>query len=122
MKKYLFLPMILLIIGSSSLLANKTSVKVSASGSSVTKGSEVTITITVTHSGNSKAHHTDWVYLKINGKEVKRWEYGRSNLPSNQVFTVEYKYTVTENGTIEVEGHCNLHGSAGPATLKITAS
>ena len=122
MKKYLLLPLVMLMIGSASVLANKTSVKVSVSDSTVAKGTEVTITINVTHVGNSNAHHTEWVYLKVNGKEVKRWEYGRNNLPANQNFTVEYKIKATENMSIEVEGNCNLHGTAGPATLKITVS
>lgn len=122
MKKYLFLPLLMLMIGSASVLANKTSVKVTVSDSTVTKGTEITITVNVSHMGNTNAHHTDWVYLKVNGKEVKRWEYERNNLPPEQNFTIEYKITVTENTSIEVEGNCNMHGTAGPETLKITVT
>jgi desulfoferrodoxin (superoxide reductase-like protein) len=95
--------------------ANKTSVNVSVP-SQVKKGSQITITINVMHKGNSVGHHTDWVYLKINGKEVKRWTYDKNNLPADGNFTISYTYIVTEDTlSIEAEGDCNIHGTAGPA-------
>jgi desulfoferrodoxin (superoxide reductase-like protein) len=102
-------------------LANKTSVEIKVS-EAVKAGTEVTITINVKHSGNSKAHHTDWVYLKINGKEVQRWVYTRDALPLTENFTVEYKFVPTESFTIEAEGHCCIHGTAGEksASVKVT--
>jgi desulfoferrodoxin (superoxide reductase-like protein) len=104
-----------------SAYANKTSVEIKAPAE-VKVGTEVTIVVNVMHSSNSKGHHTDWVYLKINGKEVKRWEYTKTSLPSANNFAVEFKYTVTEPLIIEAEGHCNLHGSAGlkKITIKTT--
>ncbi len=122
MKKNFLLPLLLLILGSASALANRTSVKVSVSDSTAAKGTEVTITINVFHMGNSNTHHTEWVYLKVNGKEIKRWEYERNNLPPDQDFTLEYKYIVTGDTEIEAEGNCNIHGTAGPAEKKITVS
>jgi desulfoferrodoxin (superoxide reductase-like protein) len=93
-------------------MANKTSVEIKAPAE-VKAGTEVTIVINVMHSANSKGHHTDWVYLKINGKEVKRWTYNKASLPPDSNFTLEYKYIATEALTVEAEGHCNIHGSAG---------
>jgi desulfoferrodoxin (superoxide reductase-like protein) len=102
-------------------MANKTSVEIKVP-SEVKAGTEVTIEINVTHSANSKAHHTDWVYLKINGKEVQRWEYNKTKLPLTENFSIEYKVVANEALSIESEGHCNIHGSAGmkSATIKIT--
>jgi len=122
MKKFLFFPVLLFILSSASALANRTSATITVSDSTVAKGTEVTITINVAHMGNTNAHHTEWVYLKIDGKEVKRWEFERRNLPEDENFKLEYKYTVTGNTEIVVEGSCNLHGSAGPAEKKITVS
>ena len=120
MKKLLFLLPALLFFTSASLLANKTSVEVKAPAE-IKKGTEVTLVISVIHKGNSKSHHTDWVVLNINGKEVKKWEYDKNNLPVHENFLIEYKYVVTEDITIEAEGHCNIHGSAGinKATVKV---
>jgi desulfoferrodoxin (superoxide reductase-like protein) len=101
--------------------ANKTSVKISIPNT-VKKGSQITITINVMHKGNTAGHHTDWVYLKINGKEVKRWSYDKASLPPGGDFTLTYTYVVTENTlSVETAGDCNIHGSTGPAkaTAKI---
>ena len=102
-------------------MANKTSTEVKAPAE-VKKGTEVTIVINVTHSANSKSHHTDWVVLRINGKEIKRWTYDKSNLPPDSVFKLEYTYVVSEDLTIETEGHCNMHGSKGVNKITVKAS
>ena len=47
-----------------STLANKTTVKITAV-KSATKGTEVTVTLSVSHNANTPYHFTDWVYLKI---------------------------------------------------------
>ncbi len=103
------------------LLANKTSVEVKAPAE-VKAGTEITIIIEVTHKGNSKSHHTDWVFLRINGKEVQRWSYGKDSLPLTENFSIEYTYVVNEPLAIEAEGHCNIHGSTGlkTTTVKVT--
>jgi desulfoferrodoxin (superoxide reductase-like protein) len=100
--------------------ANKTSVEIKAS-TEVKAGTEVTITVNVMHSGNSRSHHTEWVYLKINGKEAQQWSYTKENLPPDANFTVEYKIIVNEDLNIEAEGNCNIHGTKGAQTLVIKA-
>ena len=121
MKKLFILLPVLFFFTSAGLLANKTSVEVKAA-SEVKKGSEVTLVINVFHNGNSKAHHTDWVVLMINGKEVKRWQYDKVNLPPDGNFTLEFKYIVSEDLTIESQGHCNIHGSAGVNKVTVSAT
>lgn len=103
-----------------ALYANKTSVKVDVPDK-VQKGQETTIVVHVSHKGNSKMHHTNWVVLSVNGKEVKKWEFHGSSLPPAENFTLEYKLTPNENLEISAQGNCNLHGSAGPdfQTVKI---
>jgi len=120
MKKLLFLLPALLLFTSAGLLANKTSVEVKAPAE-IKKGTEVTLVLSVLHKGNSKSHHTDWVILNINGKEVKKWPYDKDSLPPGGDFILEYKYVVMENLTVEAQGHCNLHGSAGisKTTVKV---
>lgn len=120
MKKLLILFPAILLLFSVELMANKTSVEIKAP-SEIKKGSEVTLVINVMHKGNSKMHHTDWISLKINGKEVKRWEYTKENLPPDGNFTLEYKTTVAEDINIEAQGDCNMHGSAGAKSVKVKA-
>lgn len=116
MKKISLLFLTVIFIAFSGIaFANKTAVKISIPAQ-VKKGSQITITINVMHKGNAVGHHTDWVYLKINGKEVKRWTYDKNNMPPDGNFTLSYTYIVTENTlSIEAEGDCNIHGTAGPA-------
>lgn len=118
MKRILILAVAVWFISLSGAWANKTKVEIKAPAE-VKAGTEITITLNVVHKGNSKSHHTDWVYLKINGNEVKRWEYNKNALPSGEVFTVEYKTVVNEDLKIEAEGHCNIHGTTGPANAVI---
>jgi desulfoferrodoxin (superoxide reductase-like protein) len=112
----IFTLMALLLI-SSGVFANKTSVTIVAP-EKVKKGTEVTIKIEIKHIGNSKGHYTDWVWVKVNGEEVKRWEYSRDNLPENQNFTLEVKVVADADLEIIAEGNCNKHGSKG--TDKVT--
>jgi len=83
------------------------------------KGSEVTLRITVTHSANTASHHTEWVKVMANNKEVARWTYTRDNLPEGAVFTKEIKIRLMEDTEIVAEASCNNHGSKGPAKHKI---
>jgi desulfoferrodoxin (superoxide reductase-like protein) len=59
--------------------------------------------------------------VKVNGKEVKRWEFSAGSLPESETFTREIDYTVEGDGTvtIEAEADCNIHGSAGKVEKKI---
>jgi desulfoferrodoxin (superoxide reductase-like protein) len=101
-----------------SALANKTTVKISAP-EKAEKGTEITVKIDVKHVGNSKGHYTDWVVVKINGEEYKKWEFSPKELPSGQNFTLEFKVTADSNLEIIAEGHCNKHGSKGKDNVTI---
>jgi desulfoferrodoxin (superoxide reductase-like protein) len=101
------------------LFANKTSVTIDAPDNAL-RGGVITIKITATHDGNSFFHYTNWVYIKVNGKEIARWDFSSSKRPENGVFTKEATYVIF-NGpvVIEAEGNCNIHGSAGIATKEV---
>ena len=115
MKHILFLVMFTgSLISATSLFANKSSVEITAPDSAV-KGSEITIKIQVSHNGNSRFHHTEWAYIKVNGQEVARWKYPFES----EVFTCEIKYKVIGPVEIQSEASCNLHGSAGIKTAKV---
>jgi desulfoferrodoxin (superoxide reductase-like protein) len=104
-----------------TVFADKTSVAISAPDSAA-PGSEITIRVTATHSANNFLHYTDWLYVTVNGKEIARWNFTRSKKPEGSVFTREIKYTVNENAEIKAEGHCNMHGSKGPATAQVSVA
>jgi len=88
---------------------------------SVPKGSEITIRVTVTHNANNFLHHTQWLQIIINGKEISRWDYTMGNRPEGAIFTKEIKYKVDGDIEIKAEASCNIHGSAGPAITKVLA-
>ncbi|MFP4023350.1 MAG: desulfoferrodoxin family protein [Thiohalospira sp.] len=98
--------------------ADETSVKIKAP-EKAEKNSEVTIKIEVTHDGNSFLHHTNWVWVKVNGTEYKKWEYGGFSKPDDEYFTLEFKMKIKETTTIEAKGNCNMHGSKGSEKVKI---
>lgn len=121
MKKKLFitsLTVVFFLLFSLNGFANKTSVKITAP-EKAEKGTEVCVKIEVNHIGNSKAHYTEWVKVKINGEEYKTWEYKQDNLPENQNFEIEFKITIEETTEIVVEGNCNKHGSKGEEKVTI---
>jgi desulfoferrodoxin (superoxide reductase-like protein) len=99
-------------------LANKSAASILAPKDAA-KGTEVTIKINIVHHGNSSKHYTNWVYLKVNGKEVQRWEFSDKNLPEGDNFSREFKVKVEGNLELEAESNCNVHGTAGPAKQKI---
>jgi desulfoferrodoxin (superoxide reductase-like protein) len=82
-------------------------------------GQEIKIKVNVTHDGNNFMHHVDWVVLKANGKEIKKWEFGGFSLPESGKFSKELVYKIEGPTEFWAEADCNLHGSAGPATAKI---
>lgn len=100
-------------------LANKTEVSIEAPAE-VPKGSEVLLRVTATHNADNPLHYTNWLYVMVNGKEIARWDYTALNRPEAETFTKEVKYVATDTLEIKAEGNCNLHGSAGPAILKVT--
>jgi len=99
-------------------IANKTSVKIVAPGKAA-KGTEITIEIHVTHEGNNFIHHTDWVYVAIDGKELQRWTFSSFDKPEDEQFVRSVTYTVSKPIEITAEGDCNLHGSAGITTMRV---
>jgi desulfoferrodoxin (superoxide reductase-like protein) len=99
--------------------ANKTSATIDAP-EKATKGSMITIKVNIKHRGNNFIHHTNWAYLKVNGKEIGRWEFSFYHLPDGGNFTREVSYPVDGPLTIEAEGHCDIHGSEGIAQKKVT--
>jgi len=100
-------------------LANKTSVKIIAP-EKAEKGTEITIKVEVKHVGNTKAHYTEWVTVKVNGVEYKKLEYSPKELPAGQSFTVELKIKADSNLEIIAKGNCNKHGSKGEARATVT--
>ena len=64
----IFLVIIILLYGQ-DVLANKSATSIEVPGN-ITKGSEITIRVTVTHNGNSFIHHTKWLQVMVNGKEI----------------------------------------------------
>ena len=103
-----------------NVLADKSAVSIQAP-SAVSRGSEGVVRVTVTHSANNFLHYTEWLYVKVNGKEIARWKYTSSERPEAETFTKEIKYTATDSMEIKAEASCNLHGSAGPQTVSVLA-
>jgi len=117
---YTIAALVVFLVFSTGAFANKTGVKIIAP-EKVAKGTEITIKIEVTHMGNTKSHYTEWVWVKVNGKEFKKWEYNPDSLPENQNFVVEFTIKAEENMEIISEGNCNKHGSKGEnkVTIKV---
>jgi desulfoferrodoxin (superoxide reductase-like protein) len=99
--------------------ANKSSVTISAP-ETTGRGSEVLVKLSITHSANNFFHYTNWVTLKVNGKEYSRWDFSSGNRPEAADFTREVKIKVNDPIELIAEANCNMHGSAGPANWKIT--
>ncbi len=100
-------------------LANKASASIEAPAK-VQKGNWVAIKVTVTHRGNSSLHYTDWLRVNVNKKEIARWDFSSAQRPEAEVFTREIKVTALEDLEVIAEANCNIHGSSGPATARIT--
>lgn len=113
----LILAILLLQVGPA--LANKSVASIEGP-TSVAKGTEVTLRVTVTHSANSASHYTEWLKVTANKKEIARWDYSKDKQPEAAEFTKEIKIKVMEDTEIIAEASCNNHGSRGPATHKIT--
>jgi desulfoferrodoxin (superoxide reductase-like protein) len=98
--------------------ANKTTVQIEATESAAV-GIEIPIELHVSHQGNSFLHYTKWVYVAIDGKEVKRWTFSGFNKPESENFTREITHTLTGPIKITAEGECNIHGSGGIAMAQV---
>lgn len=107
-----------LIIFAGTARADKSSAALEAPDQ-VPKGTEVTIQVHVTHSANNFLHHTNWIRVKANGEEIKRWEYSMNHLPDGAKFIKEVTLTINGPTDLEAEASCNLHGSKGPSRKTI---
>jgi desulfoferrodoxin (superoxide reductase-like protein) len=122
MKKSIALGMLILVIllfQVGPALANKSATSIEGP-TSVAKGTEVTLRVTVTHNANSSFHYTEWLKVTANKKEIARWDYSKDKRPEAAEFTKEITLKVMEDTEIIAEASCNNHGSRGPATHKIT--
>ena len=111
---------IALVVGLSAgvSLADKSAVSIEAPDQAA-KGTEVVVKLQVTHSANSFFHYTNWLQVKVNGKDTALFEYSMGNRPEGATFTKEVKLMANEPLEIVAEANCNLHGSQGPAKKKI---
>ena len=107
-----------LAVSATPAFADKASVTISAP-ESVVKGTEATIKIQVTHSGNNFIHFVSWAKISIDGKEATRWDFSWNKRAESKVFEREFKYVVNAPIEITVDADCNLHGSKGPAKASI---
>ena len=107
-----FSVLVLLIASVGPAFANKSEVALNVPDT-VRKGEEITIKVTVTHSSNNFMHYTDWVYVAVNGKEIKRWAYSWRSRPESNVFELEVKHLVDGPLEITAQSDCNIHGSKG---------
>jgi len=122
MKKPIALGMLILavlFVQGDPALANKSAASIEGP-TSVEKGTEVTLRITVAHNANSPSHYTEWLKVSANKNEIARWEYTKDKQPEAAQFTKEIKVKVTENTEVVAEASCINHGSKGPAKHKIT--
>ncbi|RPH49530.1 MAG: hypothetical protein EHM85_13540 [Desulfobacteraceae bacterium] len=110
--KILFCLTVFFLLSTGAALADKSAVTIIAPESTA-KGTEVTIKLNVTHHGNNMLHYTKWAYIKVNGKEIARWDFSATKTPESENFAKEVKFTVNEPAQIEAEAYCNIHGSAG---------
>jgi len=99
-------------------LANKASVSIEAPEAAKVN-EEVTITIKVTHQGNSRFHYVNRVVVTANGQEIARWNFSSGNRPEDENFTREITLQIQRDTEIVAEANCNLHGSTGPARVTI---
>lgn len=77
--------------------------------------------MTATHSSNNFFHYTEWLQIKINEKEIARWDFTGTNKPEAATFTREIKYRVEGDSEIKAKASCNIHGSAGEGVAKVLA-
>jgi desulfoferrodoxin (superoxide reductase-like protein) len=112
--------MVLLVGGYNGVcFADKAAVAIEAPDQAA-KGTEILVKIHVTHSTNSFFHYTNWVQVKVNGKDTAFWEYSMTNRPEGAKFTKEIKLMAKEPLEITAEANCNIHGSQGPAKMKVS--
>ncbi len=100
--------------------ADKASVTIQAPPQAA-KDSEITVQLTITHSSNNFFHYVNWVEVGLDGQTAYRWEYSATQRPEGATFTKGIKIRIEKDTEIKAEASCNLHGSRGPAAVKILA-
>jgi len=98
--------------------ANKSSVAIEQPVQFNQDGKAV-VKCTVSHSGNNFLHHTEWLRVNADGKEIARWDFSWRNKPESEVFTREVPVEAAAPVAIEAEASCNIHGSKGPAKMTV---
>ena len=98
--------------------ANKASVAIEQSAQ-LNKDGKAVIKCTVSHSGNNFLHHTEWLRVSADGKEIARWDFSWKSKPESEVFTREVTVDAAAPVSIEAEASCNIHGSKGPAKITV---
>src|SRR4030042_5423212 len=96
---FLVMVMVVLLYGQDAW-ANKSTTSIEVP-ENISKGSEITIRVTVTHTANNFIHYTKWLQIIIDGKEIARWDYTMGNRPEGALFTKESKFKV--EGDIEIK-------------------
>jgi len=109
---------LVIVVQGNVAFAGKASVKIEVPESAVT-GEVILIQLHVSHEGNNFIHYTDWIYVTINGSEVKRWTFSNFDKPESENFTRTINHTMTGPIEITAEADCNIHGSAGIAKKNI---
>jgi desulfoferrodoxin (superoxide reductase-like protein) len=88
----------------------------------VAKGTEIIIKVHVTHNENTFLHYVSWLRVRVNGEEIKDWEYSIDHRPEGARFTKDIRLVIRETSEIEAEANCSLHGSKGPGKKTITVT
>jgi desulfoferrodoxin (superoxide reductase-like protein) len=101
--------------------ANKSTVSIIAPATAE-RGSEVTITINVSHKGNNFLHYTKSAQIIAGGQEIGRWEFAAFRRPEDEDFTREVKIVLQDTMEITAEAVCNVHGSGGRAVHVISVA
>jgi desulfoferrodoxin (superoxide reductase-like protein) len=83
------------------------------------KDGKAVVMLTVSHNGNNFLHHTEWLRVSADGKEIARWDFSWRNKPESEVFTREVAVDAAAPVLIEAEASCNIHGSKGPAKMTV---
>jgi desulfoferrodoxin (superoxide reductase-like protein) len=106
------------VLAAGTAQANKSSVAVEQPAQTGQDGKAV-VKLTVSHSGNNFLHHTEWLLVRADGKEIARWDFSWKNKPEGEVFTREVTVDAGAPVSIEADASCNIHGSKGPAKITV---
>jgi len=83
------------------------------------QGTEIVLKVHVTHSENTFLHYVNWLRVKMNGEEIKEWEYSIDHRPEGARFTKEIRLRIHQSSEVEAEANCSIHGSKGPVRKEI---